>query len=127
MRPLPAAVLFLTWFLGALAAGLTFVHQRWDAMDATTYPTGLELRKATEATILRQNDDPLLAEILGAATRAACEGKYACSLELITAEGSDLPPVRREKIANALQSLHVRAQWRYGPGDRYSRIELSWQ
>lgn len=126
MRP-PAAALLLASFLATLAAAVYLVHRHWGAMDASTYPTGPELRKATDAAILRANDDPLLPEILEAASRAAADGKYACSLELITADGRDLPPERRTRIAAALQALRVRAQWRYGPDDRYSRIELSWE
>jgi hypothetical protein len=88
-----------------------------------TYPTGADLRAAAAAATLRHCDDPLLGEILAAASRAAAEGETSCHLEFATAQVGE---ERRDRIVRALGALDVRGYWDRMLTTGAATLFLSW-
>jgi hypothetical protein len=88
-----------------------------------TYPTGADLRAAAAAATLRRCDDPLLAEILAAASRAAAQGETSCHLEFSAAQVGE---ERRGRIVRALGALDVRGYWDPMLAPGAATLFLSW-
>jgi hypothetical protein len=89
----------------------------------SSYPTGADLRAAAAAATLRRCDDPLLGEILAAASRAAAQGETSCHLEFSAAQVGE---ERRGRIVRALGALGVRGDWDPMLAPGVTTLFLSW-